>query len=247
MFNTHDLEFSSDPFNHWVMDNFLDIKDAKELSHQFIDYESSEDVVHYQGWIAEKKTCNIWNRFPTLTYKTFSNLLSVGFVNHISTITGITPLYPDIGLHGGGWHIHSRGGKLNVHLDYSIHPKTGLQRKLNLIVYLTENWKTEWGGGLEFWSHDSETNKPLKKEKTIDNVFNRAVLFDTTQNSWHGIPQPINCPKGVYRKSLAVYYMTDPDEYMWDRKRALYAPTKEQEDNQQVLDFIEQRVTLDEK
>ena len=63
MFNTHDLDFSSDPFNHWVMDNFLDIKDAKELSHQFIDYESSEDVVHYQGWIAEKKTCNIWNRF----------------------------------------------------------------------------------------------------------------------------------------------------------------------------------------
>ena len=65
------------------------------------------------------------------------------------------------------------------------------------------------GGGLEFWSHDEENNRPLEKVKVVEPVFNRAVLFDTTQNSWHGFPQPITFPEGKMRKSFAVYYMTD--------------------------------------
>ena len=44
-------------------------------------------------------------------------------------------LYPDCGLHGGGWHTHGVGGKLNMHPDYAIHPKSGLERQLNLIIY----------------------------------------------------------------------------------------------------------------
>ena len=139
--------------------------------------------------------------------------------------------------------MHSRGGKLNIHLDYNINPKLNLQRKLNLIVYLTEDWDTSWGGGLELWSHDEEKNLPLNREVVVDNIFNRAILFDTTQNSWHGLPQPIMCPEGVYRKSIAVYYMTDLPEDIDQRKRALYAPTKEQENDSDVLDFIKERVT----
>tara|TARA_B100001142_G_scaffold329920_1_gene395120 strand:- start:1518 stop:2195 length:678 start_codon:yes stop_codon:yes gene_type:complete len=222
MFNTHNMKFDSNPFDHWVIDNFLDSVDAENLSKEFINYDSSQDVVHYQGWIAEKKTCNVWNRFPPLTYKTFSNLLSLDFVTHLSAITGITPLYPDIGLHGGGWHMHKAGGNLALHLDYSIHPKTQLQRKLNLIVYLEEEYKPEWGGGLEFWSHDEENNRPLEKVKVIEPVFNRAVLFDTTQNSWHGFPQPITCPEGKMRKSFAVYYMTDITSTAVERYKAHY-------------------------
>ena len=29
--------------------------------------------------------------------------------------------------------MHGTGGNLNVHKDYSVHPKLGLRRKLNLI------------------------------------------------------------------------------------------------------------------
>lgn len=225
MFNLDNIKFYNDPFDHWILDDFLNLNEAKKLSAEFIDYNSSEDIVYYHDWIAEKKACNNWNRFPSLTYKVFTELLAIDFVNHLSSITNIQPLYPDIGLHGGGWHMHSRGGNLAVHLDYSIHPKLDLQRKLNLILYLEEDYDPSWGGCLEFWSHNATTNQPLEKVKVIEPYFNRAILFDTTQNSWHGFPNPIVCPDGKMRKSIAVYYLTDITSTAVERYKAHYVKT----------------------
>tara|TARA_B100000131_G_scaffold227731_1_gene219395 strand:+ start:678 stop:1355 length:678 start_codon:yes stop_codon:yes gene_type:complete len=222
MFNTHNIKFDNNPFDHWIIEDFLDIQDAKDVSKEFIDYESTEDIVRYKGWIGEKSTCNSWNRFPALTYKIFSNLLSLDFVSHLSAVTGVTPLYPDIGLHGGGWHMSGKGGSLAMHLDYSIHPKLKLQRKLNLILYLEEDYDPEWGGSLQLWSHDKEKSKPLNKIKEVEPLFNRAILFDTTQKSWHGFPDPINPPEGKLRKSFAVYYLTEITSTAEDRYKARY-------------------------
>ena len=231
------------PYYYQVIDNFFNQEQAKTISKEFPEY-NSDIWYYYNNPLEHKKTCNNWYQFGPETYKTLTMLNSKEFIRQLQKITGIPKLYPDIGLHGGGLHIHERGGKLNVHLDYSIHPKLKLQRKLNLIIYLTEDWNPEWGGGLELWSHNKNTNRPNKKEITIDNVFNRAVLFDTTQNSWHGFPDPLTCPEGTYRKSLAVYYLTDPPEGTDPRPRALYAPTKEQENNPEILKLIEERVKL---
>ena len=228
------------PFNYWVVDNFLPIETAKKLSEEFLDY-NYPTWFCYNNTLENKKTCNDWYQFPPKTYEFFMHLSSAEFLGKIKSLNGIEKLYPDIGLHGAGWHIHGTGGKLNVHLDYSIHPKLNLQRKLNLILYLTEEWDTSWGGGLELWSHDSETKKPKEKIKIVYNVFNRAILFDTTQNSWHGFPEPITCPEGTYRKSIAFYYLTDPPEEVELRKRALYAPTKDQENNPEILELIKRR------
>jgi Rps23 Pro-64 3,4-dihydroxylase Tpa1-like proline 4-hydroxylase len=231
------------PFYHQIIDNFFNQEQAKLISKEFPDYNS--DIWYcYNNPLENKKTCNNWYQFGPETYKTLTMLNSKEFIKQLQKITGISKLYPDIGLHGGGLHIHGIGGKLNVHLDYSIHPKLKLQRKLNLIIYLEEDWNPKWGGNLELWSHNKEKNKPDKRFVTIDNVFNRAVLFDTTQNSWHGFPEPLTCPEGKYRKSLAVYYLTDPPEEINQRPRALYAPTKEQESNPEILKLIEERVKL---
>ena len=231
------------PFYHQVIDNFFSKERARVISKEFPDY-YSDAWFCYNNPLENKKSCNNWYQFGPETYKTLTMLNSKEFIKQLQKITGIPKLYPDIGLHGGGLHIHGTGGKLNVHLDYSIHPKLKLQRKLNLIIYLEEDWNPEWGGNLELWSHNKEKNKPDKKFVTIDNVFNRAVLFDTTQNSWHGFPEPLTCPEGKYRKSLAVYYLTDPPEGTDPRPRALYAPTKEQEKNPEILKLIEERVKL---
>jgi hypothetical protein len=231
------------PFYYQVIDNFFNQEQAKEISKEFPEYNS--DIWYcYNNPLENKRTCNDWYQFGPETYKTLTMLNSKEFIRQLQKITGIPKLYPDIGLHGGGLHIHGTGGKLNVHLDYSIHPKLKLQRKLNLIIYLEENWNPEWGGNLELWSHNKEKNRPDKRFATIDNVFNRAVLFDTTKNSWHGFPEPLTCPENKYRKSLAVYYLTDPPEGTDPRPRALYAPTKEQEKNPEILKLIEERVKL---
>jgi hypothetical protein len=71
-------------------------------------------------------------------------------------------------------------------------------------------------------------------------MFNRAVVFDTT-GAWHGLPEPINCPVGQYRKSLAVYYLCDPRDGAASRNRALFAPTAEQSENREVMELIERR------
>ena len=221
------ISYYNDPFDHWVIDDFFDIDEANKLSDEFIDFNDEKDVVHYKGWIGDKKTCNVWNRFPPSTYNAFFKLLSLDFTSEISDLTGIAPLYPDVGLHGGGWHMHRSGGSLAVHLDYATHPKLNLLRKLNLIIYLEKDYNPEWGGSLEFWSHDFKTNKPSKKITQIQPVFNRAVLFDTSQNSWHGFAKPIQCPEGKMRKSFAIYYLTDLEPLSAKRYKALYVDTND--------------------
>jgi Rps23 Pro-64 3,4-dihydroxylase Tpa1-like proline 4-hydroxylase len=229
-----------EPFDYWVIDNFTTPEIAKQLSSEFMDYNYPKWYT-YNNVLENKKTCNDWWEFPPKTYEFFNYLASSEFVEKIKKLTGIKTLYPDIGLHGAGWHIHGTGGKLNIHLDYSIHPKLKLQRKLNLIFYLTEDWNPEWGGALELWTHDTRSNRAKEKRVAIENVFNRAVLFDTTQNSWHGFPEPLTCPEGVYRKSIAFYYLTDPPEDAVVRNRALYSPYGDQRYNPEVLDLIEKR------
>lgn len=232
----------NDPFDHWVIDQFQLLDYAKQLSNDFVDY-YNKDWFEYNNPLEVKKTCNNWWDFPPTTYKFIEYLNSPKFIKMLEDITGIQSLHADPGLHGAGWHMHGPGGKLNVHLDYSIHPKLNLERKLNLIYYLSEDWEPEWGGNLQLWSGDER--KAAKHIKTVDCFFNRAILFDTTQNSWHGFPDRIQCPDGNYRKSIAMYYLVEPQESARpDRKRALYTPSKEQENDPEVLELIKSRVKI---
>ena len=96
-----------------------------------------------------------------------------------------------------------RGGRLGVHADFNIHKKLGLDRRLNLLLYLNYNWQPEWGGELELWDKDVQS-----KVKGYLPVANRVVVFSTTDIAFHGHPDPLNCPKGMYRRSIALYYYT---------------------------------------
>jgi len=111
---------------------------------------------------------------------------------------------------------------------------------LNLLVYLNSDWDESWGGNLGLWSNESPES-PGSLEKEIWPKFNRAVIFDTTQNSWHGLPEPIQCPESQFRKSLAVYYLIDPSCDVDSRGKALFAPTEDQKQNVNVLELIKKR------
>lgn len=219
------FEWKSDPFFHTVLDDFFPLEVALKLEEQFPHYDDPS-WYYYNNAIENKKTLNLWHLFPKETYAAFQELCQLE----------INGARADFGLHGGGWHIHKNGGNLNLHLDYEIHPKLRLQRKYNLIIFLSSDFKPEYGGHLGLWKGNER--KPLELAKTIEPKFNRAVLFDTTQNSWHGLATPIKCPEGVYRKSLAVYYLQEGDG---ERERALFAPREDQKNNEEILSLIDRR------
>ena len=225
------------PFNHCVIDNFLDDEFAEKLSKEIPAFDSTS-WHEYNNPLEIKKTCNNWNLFPPLTYSFFSQLNSGGFIDKVSTYSGISPLFPDAGLNGGGWHIHRNGGKLNPHLDYSLHPKLKLQRKLNLIIYLQEDWENDWGGHLGLYG-DLDSAKEIQSE--IVPLFNRAIFFDTTQNSWHGLSQEVKTPNEICRKSIAVYYLTQPPLNVDERGKALFALTEDQKDDAAIRNLIQKR------
>lgn len=246
MINELDLEklknqfHSADPFDHVVIDDFWKEDIAEQLYRDFPDYDDNQIWgAYYNNRIENKKTCNHWDKFPKTTYQAFRFLASEQFQTKLRFITDEQDLNLDIGLHGGGWHAHTKGGNLNIHLDYNVHPKLDLQRKLNIIIYLSKDWN--YGGGLELWTHDPETNQPKAQATVVDIKFNRAVIFDTTQNSWHGLPYPIQCPQGAVRKSMAAYYLKTKPSQTEDRPRALFAPRPDQVNDQEIAELIKRR------
>ena len=236
---------NNEPFNHVIIDNFFTEETVNNLLLEFPNYESEKWDFHYSNAIENKKACNHWDKFPKTTYLVMSYLCGPEFKKIVEDITGQKSVQADVGLHGGGWHAHKTNGKLNIHLDYSIHPKLGLERKYNLIIYLTPNWLPEWSGGLELWSHDDATGRAKERVALVENQFNRAVLFDTTQNSWHGLPDNLNCPDGEMRRSLAIYYVTEPSEIASPRSKALFVPHGDQVNDESVLKLIEQRSNIE--
>jgi Rps23 Pro-64 3,4-dihydroxylase Tpa1-like proline 4-hydroxylase len=227
------------PFDHCVVDDFFPTELARALEKEFINYDSDK-WFYYKNPIEDKKALNDWNAFPAMTYKAFAYLNSREFIEQLEPFVGKS-LFEDNGLHGGGWHMHAPGGNLNPHLDYSIHPKLGLQRKLNIIIYLSEDLQADHGGWLGLWGHDEEGSRPGSLVKEVQPKFNRAVLFDTTQNSWHGMSRPLSQPEHIFRKSFAVYYLCVPPADVDPRGRALFAARESQLGDDEVERIIKLR------
>ena len=101
-------------------------------------------------------------------------------------------------------HRSERGGFLNVHADFTMHHhKKNWRRRINVIVYLNPDWKPAWGGAIELWNRDM-----TKCVVSVPPLANHAVIFNTDEHSFHGYADPITCPSGVCRRSLALYYYT---------------------------------------
>lgn len=130
------------------------------------------------------------------------------FVDFLERLTGIEGLVGDPHLEGGGLHQIIPGGHLKVHADFNRHPRLQLERRLNVLIYLNRNWQDEYGGGFELW--DEHMTGCVER---VMPLFNRCVVFSTTSTSYHGHPEPLACPEGETRKSLALYY------YSRDRPR----------------------------
>jgi len=135
-------------------------------------------------------------------------LSSDSFIDDLEKLTGIENIIRnDCELRGAGIHIIKKNGFLELHTDFNMydHPKYGkLDRRINLLLYMNENWKEEYKGDLLLI--DKSNKKVIKK---ISPIFNRCVIFNTTNKSIHGHPEQLNVPnEDIKRKSIAFYYYT---------------------------------------
>jgi hypothetical protein len=209
------------PFPFVVLEPFVDFEQAFELSHSFPRVQDA-NWHKYDNPLEKKYALNAFGGVPV--FESFFNFLqSPAVVDLFKSITGIPDLENDPHLHGAGLHYHQRGGKLDMHLDYSIHPLSKKERRVNLILYLNEHWDDAYNGGLELW--DAAFTRCCE---TIMPAFNRAVLFQTSDISYHGLPTPITCPPDTGRKSLAIYYVSHPREGVVHRTKAQFRPLPHQ-------------------
>lgn len=191
------------PFPHIVIDDFL----PPEVLDRVLDEFPKVDAIDWQKFDAapEKKLASKSElQMGEMTRLLLYQLNSSTFLNFLEGLTGITGLIPDPHFVGGGLHQIQRGGFLKMHVDFNRHTKLNLDRRLNLLIYLNKNWKEEYGGHLELW--DDQVTQCGKK---ILPIFNRCVIFSTTDFSYHGHPEPLTCPEGETRKSLALYYYSN--------------------------------------
>ena len=188
------------PFPHAVFPGLLSLESLCEVAAEFPRPSSMQGRFNNQSEF-EKFTEQRWDRFGSATRKAVADFQSGCFVSLLETLTGIEGLIADPHLDGGGLHMTGTGGYLKIHADFNRHPRLNLHRRLNVLLYLNQEWDSGWGGDLELWG--SITGGP---SVSVQPTFGTLVVFDTTSSSFHGHPHPLACPEGIYRKSLAFYY-----------------------------------------
>jgi 2-oxoglutarate-Fe(II)-dependent oxygenase superfamily protein len=193
----------SHPYPHVHLKEFLDPDVAGEMADEFPGM-ATDAWTRYKHPNENKVGLAKRSLFPPLLGEVVDELNSEAFVHWLSQLTGIPDLLPDEMLEGGGLHQSGAGGFLNVHTDFSNHHyHKHWRRRVNLILYLNPGWHQQWGGALELW--DREMRRCVVK---VPPLFNEALIFRTDEISYHGFPDPLRCPEGESRKSLALYYYT---------------------------------------
>ena len=194
------------PFPHIVLDDFFptDVEAAAEAEFPPFDPSVWLSYTH----VNERKFAN---RDPKTWGETLklilADLQSPRFVEFLRNLTGIKDLIIDESLEGGGLHQTARGGFLNIHADFTVHPKhRDWSRRVNLLLYLNGEWPEEYGGALELWSKNMK-----HREQVIAPLGNRVLIFNTDADAFHGHPHPLTSPLTDARRSLALYYFTVED------------------------------------
>lgn len=192
------------PYPHIVLENFLNPEVLKDCIAEFNKLNETDGWINYKHYNENKRGLNKLDLLPETIKSTINELNSPEFLEFLSKLTGIRDLQKDDALEGGGIHQSTRGGYLNIHADFTVHPHhRNWQRRVNVLVYLNKEWEEAWGGKLELWDR-----KMKACEEAVLPVFNRCVIFNTDADSYHGHPEPMTCPEGVFRRSIALYYYT---------------------------------------
>jgi len=195
---------SATPFPHLVLDDVLRPDVFAKAVGEFpgIKDEFWQGYLHVNETKYSNTQPDSWG--PTL-HDIAQEFCGERFIAFLVKLTGINELLPDWTMDGGGLHQTLNGGHLNIHADFTTHhTRENLARRVNILLYLNDEWRDEWGGKLELWDKDMTA--------CMDRVTpagNRMLIFTTTFDSFHGHPDPLTCPDDVARRSMALYYFTE--------------------------------------
>ena len=191
------------PFPHIVLDDLFDPTAVNTVLVEFpdplkIDWQKFNDETG-----RKKLTTRDEGQLGEFTRNFIFQLNSSTFITFLEKLTGIQGLIPDPHLFGGGLHQVMRGGFLKIRADFNHYERLNVERRINLLLHLNKNWKDEYGGHLELWKRDM-----TQCVQKVAPLFNRTVVFSTTDLAYHGHPDPLQCPESDSRKSIAIYYYT---------------------------------------
>lgn len=183
---------AAEPFPHLVVDNLwpdslltaIDAEFPPADDHRWITYPDAKE----RGKKAGDR--RMWGE---ATRGFFDAARSPDACTMLELLTGIEPLTADDV--GGGMHETGEGGRLAMHVDFNVHPTLPLERRLNMLVFLSRDWDPAWGGTLYLGE---------QREVSVVPAWNRTVIFATGETSWHGHPEPVIGDH--LRRSLACYY-----------------------------------------
>ena len=193
------------PFPHAVLDGLFDPDGLRRVAHEL----PARSAPGWTTWDTSNEWKHVFDQpehFGPGARRLADDLNSSEFVRFLERLTGIDGLVPDPHLTAAGYFDVERGGFLGVHVDFARNPKLALVRRVNVLVYLNEGWREDWGGQLELWADRS--GGPVQR---IVPVFNRMVVF-STPDALHGHPEPISAPEGRSRLCFSAYYFTSPDQ-----------------------------------
>jgi len=199
------------PFPHIIVDDFLDHDFAREVVESWPSYSEAAKIGREFRSINERNKVQVTDsaQFPPALRRLNDALASPAFTQAMTSIFGIPELLPDAELVGGGLHQTGPRGRLDVHVDFNYLEARRLHRRLNILIYFNEGWLTDWGGQLELWNRDVS-----KCVRSVDPIFNRCVIFETSEISYHGVTS-VTCPEGMVRRSFAGYYYTTAAPASW--------------------------------
>lgn len=188
---------TAEPFPHAVFHDMLRIEPSAMRSFPGPDWPSWTALG--DAYQLRKFSCSNIQAIPEPFRALIHELSGPAFLRLLEKLTGIGKLIPDPYLKGGGLHLSGPGGVLAPHTDFHLYEPLALYRRINVLVYLNEDWEESYGGCLEL-------GEPGKPGKTVVPRWGTAMIFTTDNRSVHGFPKPI--AEGRWRKSIALYYYT---------------------------------------
>jgi 2OG-Fe(II) oxygenase superfamily len=210
------------PFPHIVLDQFFTAEYAHALLATFPSFEQG-NAVGDDGQLGHKSTIARIRKLGE-PYAALDDMIQTpAFLAWLGRVTKMDGLLYDPFYLGGGTHDNRHGASLNAHIDFNYHPSERWHRRLNLIVYLNPEWDAAWGGSLELFRDPHANGSP---DVSIEPRFNRCVIFETSERSWHGfstIQQPAE-KQSQTRKSIALYFYskTRPESEVAPKHTTIY-------------------------